>query len=116
MEILAYRELGALAFAIGAVSLTITKADLFAWFRDWLDRRARKPRSLLRHPFGWLSTLFDCPYCMAHWITFVVMFVYKPLLISTGREWPDLIVTYFALVALGSLVSGAVFRVFGGKA
>jgi hypothetical protein len=116
MEILAYRELGVLALAIGAVSLTITKANVFEWLRAWIDRRARKPRGFLRRPFGWLNELFDCPYCMAHWIALAAMFVYKPLLISTGREWPDLIVSYFALVALSSLCAGAVFRIFGGKA
>ena len=110
-----YRDIAVLALAIGAVSLTITKANIFEWLRAWLDRRARNPRGWFRRPFGWLNELFDCPYCMAHWIVLVVMVVYKPLLIATGREWPDLVVTYFALVAVSSLAGGAIFRVFGGK-
>lgn len=115
MEILAYRELAVLALAIGALSLTITKGNIFEWLRAWIYRRSRNPREWVRRPFGWLSELFDCPYCMAHWITLAAMLVYKPLLISTGREWPDLVVTYFALVAVSSLAAGVILRIFGGK-
>jgi len=96
-------QIAVLALAIGTVSMTITKANVFAWLRNWLDDRN-----------DFLADLFSCPYCMSHWVALGVMFMYQPLLIDTGSRWPDLAVSWFALVALGSLAAGAILRVFGG--
>ena len=97
-------EIFVLALAVGAISLTLTKAGIFAGFRDLISSLS-----------GWLGSLFECPYCMAHWIALGTMFLYKPMLIASGRSWVDLTVSYFALVALSSLVAGAIYRLFGGK-
>jgi len=92
-----------MALAIGTVSMTITKANVFEWLRSWLEDRN-----------DFLADLFSCPYCMSHWIALGVMFMYQPLLIDTGSRWPDLMISWFALVALGSLAAGAILRIFGG--
>jgi len=115
MELLTYRDIAVLALAIGAVSLTLTKANIFAWLRGWIERRAHSRTAIVRGPFSWLAELFDCPYCMSHWITLAAMYVLEPVLISTGHHWLDLVVSYFALVALSSLVAGTILRIFGGK-
>ena len=92
-----------MALAIGTVSMTITKANVFEWLRDWLDKKN-----------DFLADLFSCPYCMSHWVALVLMFVYQPLVLDTGNKWPDLAVSWFALVALGSLAAGAILLIFGG--
>lgn len=96
-------EIFVLALAVGAISLTLTKAQIFEWLRNLVGRIST-----------WLGELFDCPYCMAHWVALGTMFLYKPILIASGHGWLDLFVSYFALVALGSLVAGAIYRLFGG--
>jgi len=92
-----------MALAIGTVSMTITKASFFEWFRNWLEDHT-----------DFLADLFSCPYCMSHWVALGVMFLYQPLILDTGNKWPDLMMSWFALVALGSLVAGAISRIFGG--
>jgi hypothetical protein len=95
-------ETAVMAVAIGVVSLTITQATIFEWLREWIADRSE-----------FLGELFECPYCMSHWIALLVMLIYRPQLLSTGHLWPDLVVSWFALVGLGSLVSGILLRVFG---
>jgi len=109
MEPASYREIAVLALVVGTISLTITKAAIFEIPREWLATKAEKNLFL-----GWLSDLFECPYCMAHWVAFGVMLIWAPMLMVTGNRPVDLIASYFALVALGSLVAGAIFRILGG--
>lgn len=115
MELLAYRDIAVLALAIGAVSLTLTTADIFAWLRNWIEKRSYSRTWLVKVPFGFLHGVFECPYCMSHWIVLAAMFVLEPVLFSTGHHWPDLVVSGFALVALSSVVAGGILRIFGGK-
>lgn len=96
-------QVAVMALAIGTISLTITKSGLFGWFRNWIESQS-----------DFLGDLFSCPFCMAHWVALGAMLVYKPLLFSTGNQWSDFAVSWFALVALGSFVAGALFRIFGG--
>ena len=101
------RQIVVMALAVGTVSMTITKANIFAWLRDWMDRLAD------HHSFmEWFADLFQCPYCMSHWIALGLMLIYQPLLLDTGNKWPDLVVSWFALVALGALSAGAIYRIF----
>ena len=92
-----------MALAIGTVSLTITQADLFSWLRNWLGEHNEV-----------IADLFSCPYCMSHWIALGVMFMYQPLVLDTGNHWPDLAVSWFALIALGSMAAGSILRILGG--
>lgn len=96
-------QIAVMALAIGTVSMTITKADLFSWLRNWLEDHNE-----------FLFDLFSCPYCMSHWVALGIMFLYQPLLLDTGNHWPDLAVSWMALVALGSMAAGAILRILGG--
>lgn len=99
-------EISVLAVAVGTMSLTLTKGEIFEWLREWLEARDHKA------VWRWFSGLFGCPYCMAHWVALGAMFLYRPLLLDTGNRWPDLAVSWFVLVALSSVVSGLILRVF----
>jgi len=99
-------QIGVLAVAVGTMSLTLTKGEIFDWLRVWLEDRDDKAG------WRWLSGLFGCPYCMAHWMALGAMFLYQPLILDTGNRWPDLAVSWLVLVALSSIVSGLILRVF----
>lgn len=94
-------QVAVLSLAIGVVSLTLTQAMLFEWLRGWIEDRSE-----------FLGELFNCPYCMAHWIALGAMFIYQPMLIGTGPLWANWAVSWFAMVALGSVVSGLILRLF----
>lgn len=63
-----------LALATAAISMTLTKSSLFSWFQ--------------------VTKLTRCPYCMAHWIAFILV----PL--TQQMHLIGLIVYSFAVVAL----------------
>lgn len=94
-------QVAVFSVAVGVVSLTLTQAAIFEWLRDWVEDRSE-----------FLGELFNCPYCMAHWIALAVMLIYQPMLIGTGPAWANWTVSWFTLVGLGSLVSGLIMRVF----
>ena len=52
---LAVGLLAVLGLVVGTISMTVTKAVVFKWFRDRLKR-------------PWLKELFSCPYCFSHWV------------------------------------------------
>lgn len=75
------------AMAVATVSLTLTRSKGARWLRDKL------PQNMF-----WQG-LFGCPYCMAHWVALV------PLWISDG-SWLALGILYFASVALATIFMG----------
>ncbi|MBI4415235.1 MAG: DUF1360 domain-containing protein [Candidatus Kerfeldbacteria bacterium] len=87
-----------LALATAAISVTMAKARIFASAREWIAARN-----------GWLGELAACSYCTSHWVAIALVAVYRPVLV---RQWIviDLFVSVFVVVALASLVSGAISR------
>jgi len=49
-----------LAMAVASISMTITKSSLFSGFRE----KTSKIGKLFRE-------LFNCPYCLSHWIAII---------------------------------------------
>ncbi len=89
-----------LAFVVSPVSLTITKTEVFKPFREFVKRR--NPR---------LGKLFSCPYCISHWISFVVIGIFHPVPISCGFFiLIDLAVSAFIMVAISTLLSACIFK------
>jgi hypothetical protein len=89
--------------ATGAISLLVTKSALLAPFHKWLGGRS---------PF--LEELLSCPWCTSHWVGFLLMLVYRPLLLGNPVGWPlapvDWAVTLMAVVFVASLAAGAMYR------
>jgi len=68
-----------LAAAIGSGSFMISKSKMFAFLREWAERR--KHNGLL---WAWLSGVLICPYCTGTWLSLAAVAVYRPRLV---HEW-----------------------------
>ncbi|WP_421853434.1 hypothetical protein [Marinomonas sp.] len=90
-----------IAIASSCVSITITQTELFASMRTWITQK----NILLEH-------LFHCFYCLSHWIVFVLIALYQPILINGSHVLINLTVTAFVTIGLATLISGLVFNVF----
>jgi hypothetical protein len=86
-----------LAAAIGSGSFMISKSKMFAFLRDWAERR--KDNGL---PWAWLSGVLICPYCTSTWLSLAAVAAYRPRLV---REWAplDYLVTVMVINGLAML-------------
>lgn len=85
-----------LSLPVAAISVTITKASIFHPLRNWVAEHSE-----------WVGKLFTCPYCMSHWVSFVLVACYQPRVFQLW--WLlDLILSGFAVVAVSALVSGVI--------
>lgn len=87
-----------LALATAAISVTVSKARIFAFVRGWIASRSRR-----------LGELVSCSYCTSHWVAIGLVAVYRPVLIS---QWIilDLIISVFSVVAIAAIVSGVITK------
>lgn len=46
--------------AVSAITITLTRSHLSTWFKEDLTKWQSED--------GWLYKLFDCPWCMSHWV------------------------------------------------
>jgi len=90
-----------ISLAVSSISMTITKAEIFAPIRNLLGRISK-----------WLGKLFSCPYCMSHWIALPFIILYEPTITSLDGGWAifDYVLCWFAVVTLASFWSGLIFR------
>ncbi len=51
-----------------------------------------------------------CPYCLAHWLAFGAVAIYKPQVVSSGALVFDLFVSAMCIVALSTLVVGLMWK------
>ena len=74
-----------LTFALGiaAISITISKTYIFKGFRNILPNPLKK--------------MFSCPYCLAHWLSFLTVYYFIPCSV------PGFIMLSFALIGLSSI-------------
>lgn len=90
-----------LALAVGAISMTTAKTEIFMPLRWWIYDRNE-----------WLGELVKCPYCTAHWLAFGAEAVYGPRLVRSGFAPLDYLLSAMAIVAISTLVSGVMWRAF----
>lgn len=88
-----------IALATAAISTTTSMGSIFEPMRVFVEKRSK-----------WLGKLARCPYCTGHWVAIIFTAIYQPLLIQKYVV-ADFIVTVFVIVALASLVSGAIMKV-----
>ncbi|MCP1714160.1 glucan phosphoethanolaminetransferase (alkaline phosphatase superfamily) [Kerstersia gyiorum] len=86
-----------LAVAASSIAITITHTEVFAPLRAWTQK--------LGHMVGYL---FQCFYCMSHWVVFLGILIYRPRI----RLLADLVVSAFFTLTLSAFVSGIFFKVF----
>ncbi len=87
-----------LALATAAISVTVSKARLFAFVREWIAARNT-----------WIGELISCSYCTSHWVAIAFVAIYRPVVIS---RWivADLFVSVFSMVAIAAIVSGVIIK------
>jgi hypothetical protein len=90
-----------LALAVSAIAMTMTQGSIFAPFRTWIAAKNR-----------WLGELFACFFCLSHWVAFTAMAIFLPRPLRSQWFVADLVVSTFAMIALATINSGIVFRVF----
>lgn len=92
-------DLVILSMAIGSMSMTITKTEIFKTLRDSVP--------------GWfLKKVMTCPYCLSHWLSFFAVGYYKPVIIRSRYVETDLIVSIFAVITLSSASCWLIYKAF----
>ena len=87
------------ALAVSAVAITLSHAKVSSGLRKWLNVKAPL--------FG---SLLSCPYCVSHWLAFIIMFL-NPLPIVAGGGFLNWLVGSFALVGAAAILSGIAMNV-----
>ncbi|PXW50854.1 hypothetical protein DFO55_12178 [Grimontella sp. AG753] len=90
-----------IALAASSISMTVTQTELFAAFREWTTKK----NAMMGH-------LFQCFYCLSHWVVFGGMLVYHPALLQSGFALIDWVMTAFITITLTTLINGLMFKVF----
>lgn len=88
----------AIALATMAISLTTSRALVFAPFRMWVASKS-----------SWLGELVSCFYCTSHWVAIALVVIYRPVLV---QKWLplDFFVSVFVVVAISAVLNALVTR------
>lgn len=92
-------KVAVIGLAMGCVSLTLTKAQVFKGMRDWIASKS-----------AFLGKLFQCPFCMSFWVNFAPVLYYKPRVIQSEFAWVDITLSYFVVVIVSALGAAIIFR------
>jgi len=90
-----------IALASASISMTLTQTELFTPLRAWAARK----NALLGH-------LFQCFYCMSHWVVIAGMLVYRPALLHSGIGPIDWVMTAFIVLTVTTFINGLLFKAF----
>lgn len=93
-----------IAVASASISTTITLTELFVPVRNLANKCG--------HMIGYL---FQCFYCMSHWIAILAVAIYQPILIKSEFYLIDLTVSVFFTITISTFVNGLIFKVFSCK-
>ena len=98
MNLTGFYQVAVLALATSAISVTISKARLFASLREWIASRNE-----------WLGDLVSCSYCTSHWVAIALIAIYRPVLVP---QWMplDFLVSVFGVVAIAAVISGLITK------
>lgn len=94
-------ELVFLALAVASVTITLTRSTLFEPLRAWVDNRSEL-----------LGELIYCPYCTSHYISFVAVLLFQPVVATSGVHVFDLIASAFAMITFSALFCGLILKSF----
>lgn len=86
-----------LATAVGTISYTISRAEIFKPFRQLI-------------PWDVVKALFSCPYCLSFWVAAPLVLVYNPVLISCGIYTIDIFVSWMVVVAFATVIASFICR------
>jgi hypothetical protein len=85
-----------LSIACGAMSFLITKAAIFNFFHEWLEKKS-----------AFLEHLFSCPLCTSVWISAFLTVIYQPLVLDWGWRpaWQSMSRLSYLLIPLDYMVT-----------
>lgn len=95
-----------LGIATGFISLTITKSNIFESFRNFFFFRSEKSKVM-----NFLNELFTCPYCFSHWVSLVMVCIWKPKIVNCGFALLDLGISWFVIIGIASYSWGLFFKI-----
>lgn len=90
-----------LAMVVSGTSYTITGTEIFEPLRRFLVARSK-----------WLGHLISCFYCTSHWITFLLVALYRPVLVETSFALVNLAISAFFVIQLATFLTGLLFKSF----
>lgn len=98
MNLIGLYQVAVLALAVAAIAVTTSKSRMFTPTRKWVAGRSNL-----------LGELASCHYCTSHWVAFVLVAIYRPVLVP---QWflLDLLVSVFAVVAIAAVISGVIIK------
>jgi hypothetical protein len=86
-----------LGLAVGTAATTLTQSKIFRWLQTGTERV---------HPL--VNDLFNCAYCMGHWVAAAAVFLWHPVN-STPVE---LLALWLATTGVAALTSGMIGKLF----
>ena len=94
--------LTAVSFGAAAISFTITVTGMFKWFRELVSPIHYK-----------IEELVHCPWCLGHWVVFVIMLTARiPLIEITDLYLYNWLFTAFAIMAPIGLIHYVLLRAY----
>ena len=93
----------AIGITSGVICLTIANSEIFTPIRNLFEMLAENIVG-----FNWLYDLIRCPYCLAHWICFGLIY----LTLSFNRPWPQILCECFICIAISSVVTGLIKKLY----
>lgn len=91
-------EVVVLSLATTAISVTISKSEAFSPVRESVYKLS-----------SWLGELVSCSYCLSHWVAFVFVLIYRPVIIEKYFVI-DLVVSAFSIVTVSAILSGIIIK------
>lgn len=80
-----------LSFVTACISFTISETKLFEPLRNWLETK-----------ITFLGKLFNCGYCLGHWVAFLLVAIYQPRLFVSFFFLIDYFFTALAIAWLSA--------------
>jgi hypothetical protein len=91
-----------LAAAVSSIAFTITTTGIFLWLIELVSPIHKK-----------IEDLIHCPWCLGHWITFVILLLPGiGLYPYTGIKFLDFFLTAFTIIGLSGLAMYVLLRAF----
>jgi len=89
-----------IALAISGVSFTITVTSIFKWLRELVSPIHQK-----------LEELIHCPWCLSHWIAFMVFLKMDLIQFCDSLLW-NYFLTVFSAITVSGLSHFALLRAY----
>lgn len=87
-----------LGLAVGAAATTLTQSRIFRWLQTGAQRL---------HP--WLGDLFNCAYCMGHWLAMLAIASWYD---ARNAPFYEMAVLWLAVTGVAALTSGLIGKLF----